>query len=74
MKKLLLGLLICLCLTSCVNSEDNTSEKYKTKYRYNIDFMEIEGHKYILASTSTSMGGTLPVSIVHAESCKCKDN
>lgn len=71
MKKILLGLMICLCLTSCENCEDN---EQKTKYRYNIDFMEIEGHKYILATTSSSVGGTLPVSIIHAESCDCKKN
>ena len=78
MKKIILGLVLCLSLFSCdwedASVEDNKSEQ-DIRYDYaNGKFWThviiVDNHKYIVIDKWRNNSG---VSIVHAESCECKN-
>lgn len=73
MKKLLLGLLICLCLTSCDFAKERVEKSDTINFSTDLAVKEIRGHDYIILTTGLGLerGGCC---IIHAESCKCKDN
>ena len=68
MKKIILGLILCLSLFSCDNESTEESISNTTMGDYSI--ITIENHKYIIVTGRTLDSG---VSIVHAESCECKN-
>lgn len=75
MKKIILGLILCLSLFSCDNIiEDNKCEQ-DIKYVYPVGkfwthVIIVDNHKYIVVDKRINFGG---ISIIHAESCECKN-
>lgn len=71
MKKIIFILMMTLCLTftSCHNNENRHNEI--TNLRYTVDKVEVDNHDYIIARTIGGMGDG--ISIIHSESCKCKN-
>ena len=50
---------------------DGTVDYHDDWYAVHVATIEIEGHKYVIASGYVGRGGT--VSIIHSEACPCKE-
>lgn len=90
MKKILLSVMVLgqlLVLTSCLSDaesnspavEDQTNTSYykdHNHYCYSIREVELNGHKYVVAHSWVDPDFCRPggVSIIHSESCPCKNN
>ena len=69
MKKIILGLVLCISLLSC--DDESTKEIKKDRvFGINSDIVIFENHKYIIVR---GLGVDSGVGIIHAESCECKN-
>ena len=68
MKKIILGLILCLSLFSC--GDKSTKENNDKVFGINSDIVIFENHKYIIVR---GLGVDSGVGIIHAESCECKN-
>ena len=75
MKKIILGLILCSSLFSCNDTTEDNKCEQDIRYEYHsgkfwIHVIMVDNHKYIVIDKWRNNSG---VSIVHAESCECKN-
>lgn len=75
MKKILLGIILTLGLCSCENMANNdTIENIEQPgIRCEVKIINIKEHEYIVASYNSYDTSGSGISIIHSESCQCKN-
>lgn len=70
MKKIILLAIMAVVIVGCYPNYDNQERKNTGNSPYHVFVEEVRGHEYVVATIEQGYG--CGVSVVHSESCKCK--